>query len=174
MTELVKRTWKVNGTRQELAVAPGRRLLDVLREDLGLTGAKEGCGEGECGACTVLVDGDPMVSCLLLAGQVPDGTEILTVEGVGRTRLGKTIQQAYIDAGAVQCGFCIPGMVLSSYALLQRTARPTERDIRVALSGNLCRCTGYVKIVAAVKLAAERLRAKGTKGQAKGTKGARA
>lgn len=154
----VARRWKVNGKKVEVSVRPARRLLDVLREDLGLTGAKEGCGEGECGACTVLVDGDPMVSCLLLAGQVADGTEILTIEGVGRTRLGRVIQQAYVDAGAVQCGFCIPGMVLSSYALLVRRPNPSESEIRTALAGNLCRCTGYAKIVEAVRLAARRMR----------------
>jgi carbon-monoxide dehydrogenase small subunit len=152
-----KRTWKLNGKTVSVSVSGLRRLLDVLREDFGLTGTKEGCGEGECGACTVLIDGEPVVSCLLPAAQVPDGAEILTIEGVERRKAGRVIQQAYIDAGAVQCGFCIPGMVLSSYALLQRNPRPAERDIRTALSGNLCRCTGYAKIVAAVRIAARRL-----------------
>ena len=163
MAPTVKRTWKINGKRTVLDILPARRLLDVLRDDLGLTGAKEGCGEGECGACTVIVDGDPVVSCLLLAGQVPDGTEILTIEGVSRKRIGRALQQAFIDAGAVQCGFCIPGMVLAAYVLLNRTLSPTERQIRTALAGNLCRCTGYVKIVLAVRLAAQRLRAAAAK-----------
>ena len=153
-----QRTWNLNGKTVTASVAGLRRLLDVLREDFGLTGAKEGCGEGECGACTILIDGEPVVSCLLPAAQVPDGAKILTIEGVERKKAGRVLQQAYIDAGAVQCGFCIPGMILSSYALLQRNPRPTERDIRTALSGNLCRCTGYAKIIAAVRLAARRLR----------------
>jgi len=152
----IHRSWKLNGNRVAVSVPPGRRLLDLLRDDLRLTGAKEGCGEGECGACTVLLDGDPVASCLLLAAQVPDGAEILTIEGVERTRLGRVIQQAYIDAGAVQCGFCIPGMVLSSYALLKRNPSPSTAQIKTALAGNLCRCTGYVKIVKAVRLAARR------------------
>ena len=142
-----------NGKTVTASVAGLRRLLDVLREDFGLTGAKEGCGEGECGACTILIDGEPVVSCLLPAAQVPDGAKILTIEGVERKKAGRVLQQAYIDAGAVQCGFCIPGMILSSYALLQRNPRPTERDIRTALSGNLCRCTGYAKIIAACRKA---------------------
>ena len=131
-------------------------MLDILREDWGLTGTKEGCGEGECGACTVLLDGEPVAACLLTAGQVADGADIMTIEGASETELGRVLQQAYVEAGAVQCGFCIPGMILSSWALLKRKARPTEEDVRVALAGNLCRCTGYVKIVEAVMLAAER------------------
>ena len=154
----ILRKWKVNGKRTEVRAAPGRRVLDILREDLGLTGAKEGCGEGECGACTVLLDGAPVVACLLTAGQLADGSELTTIEGVMRTRLGRVLQRAYMDAGAVQCGFCIPGMILSSYALLKRDPSPSEDEIRVALAGNLCRCTGYVKIVEAVQLASERWR----------------
>lgn len=150
------RVWKVNGKRTEVRAAAGRRVLDVVREDLGLTGAKEGCGEGECGACTLLLDGEPVAACLLTVGQVPDGAEIQTIEGVVRTRLGRILQRAYMDAGAVQCGFCIPGMILSSWALLKRNPDPEEEEIRVALAGNLCRCTGYVKIVEAVKIAAVR------------------
>jgi carbon-monoxide dehydrogenase small subunit len=154
----ILRKWKVNGKRIEVRAAPGRRVLDILREDLGLTGAKEGCGEGECGACTVLLDGAPVVACLLTAGQLVDGSELTTIEGVMRTRLGRVLQRAYMDAGAVQCGFCIPGMILSSYALLKRDPSPSEGEIRVVLAGNLCRCTGYVKIVEAVQLASERWR----------------
>jgi len=154
---IVKRTWKVNGRTVAVRAPAGRRLLDVLREDLGLIGAKESCGEGECGACTVIVDDEPGVSCILPAGQLPDGTEILTVEGIEKKRAGRLIQQAFIEVGAVQCGFCIPGMIVSSYALLAKNPKPTVQDIRAALAGNLCRCTGYAKIIQAVKLAASRL-----------------
>jgi len=151
---IVKRTWKVNGRTVAVRAPAGRRLLDVLREDLGLIGAKESCGEGECGACTVIVDDEPVVSCILPAGQLPDGTEILTGEGIEKTRAGRLIQQAFIEVGAVQCGFCIPGMIVSSYALLAKNPKPTVQDIRAALAGNLCRCTGYAKIIQAVKRAA--------------------
>lgn len=152
----VKRTWYLNGKKVHVALSGLRRLLDVLREDFGLTGAKEGCGEGECGACTVLIDGKPVVSCLCVAAQVPDGTHLLTIEGVEKQPLGRILQQAYMEAGAVQCGFCIPGMILSSYALLMQNPNPKSAEIRAALSGNLCRCTGYAKIIAAVRLAAKR------------------
>lgn len=153
----VRRTWLVNGERWTVDVPPGRRLLDVLRNDLGLKGTKEGCGEGECGACTILLDGVPVVSCLIPAGQVADGSEITTVEGLEKTEGGRALQQAYIECGAVQCGFCIPGMLMSSYALLCRERSPDERAIREAHAGNICRCTGYQKIVDAVRLAADRL-----------------
>ena len=154
---IVKRTWKVNGRTVAVRAPAGRRLLDVLREDLGLIGSKESCGEGECGACTVIVDDEPVVSCILPVGQLPDGTEILTVEGVEKKRAGRLVQQAFIEVGAVQCGFCIPGMIVSSYALLAKNPKPTVQAIRAALAGNLCRCTGYAKIIQAVKLAASRL-----------------
>ena len=153
----VKRTWKINGKSVAVRFPAGRRLLDVLREDLGLIGSKESCGEGECGACTVIVDNEPVVSCILPAGQLPDGAEILTIEGIEKKRIGREVQKAYIEAGAVQCGFCIPGMVVSSYALLAKNPKPSVRAIREGLAGNLCRCTGYTKIIAAVKLAASRL-----------------
>lgn len=153
----IKRTWKINGKSVTVRVPAARRLLDVLREDLGLIGSKESCGEGECGACTVIVDNEPMVSCIIPAGQLPDGTEILTIEGIEKKRAGRLLQQAYLECGAVQCGFCIPGMVVSSYALLSRIPKPTAQAIRAGLAGNLCRCTGYTKIIAAVKLAASRL-----------------
>ena len=153
----VHRTWKINGKPVRVRAPAGRRLLDVLREDLGLIGSKESCGEGECGACTVIVDGEPVVSCILPVGQLADGADILTIEGIEKKRIGRLIQQAFIEVGAVQCGFCIPGMVVSSYALLVRNPKPTVRAIREALAGNLCRCTGYAKIIAAVKLAASRI-----------------
>ena len=153
----VKRTWQLNGKPVTVRFPAGRRLLDVLREDLGLIGSKESCGEGECGACTVLIDNEPTVSCILPVGQLADGTEILTIEGIEKKRAGRLLQQAFIEVGAVQCGFCIPGMIVSSYALLLRNPKPTVKAIREGLAGNLCRCTGYAKIIAAVKLAASRL-----------------
>ena len=153
----VKRTWNVNGKIVAIRFPAGRRLLDVLRDDLGLIGSKESCGEGECGACTVIIDNEPVVSCIVPAGQLPDGTDILTIEGIEKKRAGRLIQQAYLECGAVQCGFCIPGMVVSSYALLCKNPRPSSRAIREGLAGNLCRCTGYTKIIQAVKLAASRL-----------------
>ncbi len=154
---IVRRTWKVNGQTVRVRAPAGRRLLDYLREDLGLIGSKESCGEGECGACTVIVDGEPVVSCILPVGQLADGTEILTVEGIEKKRIGRLVQTAFIEVGAVQCGFCIPGMIVSSYALLAKNPKPSTRAIREALAGNLCRCTGYAKIIAAVKLAASRI-----------------
>ena len=154
---LVKRTLKINGKSVTVRAPAGRRLLDVLREDLGLIGSKESCGEGECGACTVLIDNEPTVSCILPVGQLADGTEILTIEGIEKKRAGKLLQQAFIEVGAVQCGFCIPGMIVSSYALLLRNPKPSAKAIREGLAGNLCRCTGYAKIIAAVKLASSRL-----------------
>ncbi|MGD9875027.1 MAG: (2Fe-2S)-binding protein [Kiritimatiellia bacterium] len=151
----VKKTWIVNGDRKTLEFPPMRRLLDVIREDMRFTGCKEGCGEGECGACTVLLNGEPVTSCLVAAGQVPDGTEILTVEGLEKTEQGRALQDAYIQAGASQCGFCIPGMLMASFALLSKNSKPTDADIMDAHGGNICRCTGYVKIIEAVKLASE-------------------
>ena len=150
----------VNGKTQRLDVPGGKRLLDVLREDLHLTGAKEGCGEGECGACTVLMDGEAVHSCMVLAGQLT-GHTVTTIEGLEQDgRLG-VLQSAFVEQGAVQCGYCTPGMIMSAAGLLNRTPDPTEEEIRVALSGNICRCSGYVQIVAAVKAAAETLRQEG-------------
>jgi len=147
----------VNGRAISQDVAAETRLLDLLRETLGLTGTKEGCGEGECGACTVLLDGRPVNSCLVLAPAV-DGKAILTIEGLADGDRLHPIQQAFVDTGGVQCGFCTPGFIMSTYALLKRNSDPTNEEIRAALEGNLCRCTGYVRIVAAVRLAAVRMK----------------
>ena len=144
----------VNGEVFEVAVEPNRTLLQVLREDLGFTGTKHGCGLGDCGACTVHLDGKPVNSCLVLAVQA-NGREVLTIEGLAENGKLHPIQQAFVDHGAIQCGFCSPGMILSAKALLDENPRPTEREIRTAISGNLCRCTGYQKIVEAVQSAAE-------------------
>jgi aerobic carbon-monoxide dehydrogenase small subunit len=139
----------VNGDAVELAVEPYRTLLDVLRDDLGLTGAKKGCDRGDCGACTVLLDGKPITSCMMLAVQA-DGGRITTIEGLCSGGRLHPIQQAFVDHGAVQCGFCTPGMVLAAVALLEENPHPTEVQVRDAIAGNLCRCTGYAKIVDAV------------------------
>ena len=148
---------QVNGDRYEVAVEPWRTLNEVLRDDLRLTGTKLGCGDGDCGACTVLLDGRSVLSCLTLA-VAADGSDIRTVEGLaeGRDRL-HPIQEAFVAGGAIQCGYCTPGMELSALYLLSRNPCPEETDIRAALSGNLCRCTGYAKIVAAIQAAAHRL-----------------
>ena len=145
----------INGNVYSLSVLPQRTLLEVLREDLGLTGTKEGCSEGECGVCTVLLEGLPVRSCLLLAIDVR-GRRITTIEGLSREGKLHPIQKAFIEEGAIQCGFCTPGMLLSSKALLDENPRPNEEEIRVALSGNLCRCTGYIKIFKAVQAAAQK------------------
>ena len=143
---------KVNGDDTTVHVEPWRTLLDVLRDELRLTSAKEGCGEGECGACTVLVDGKAVASCLMLAVQAR-GREVVTVEGLAAEGELDVLQQKFVEYGAVQCGFCTPGMLMSAKALLLENPAPSERDIRLALAGNLCRCTGYSAIVAAVKAA---------------------
>jgi carbon-monoxide dehydrogenase small subunit len=140
----------VNNEEYEIYVSPNRTLLDVLREDLDLTGTKEGCGEGVCGSCTVLCDGSPIRSCLTLAAEV-QGSKILTVEGLAKDE-GQldTLQQAFIDHGAVQCGFCTNGMLMSAKALLNNKPNPTEAEVRNSISGNICRCTGYQKMVEAI------------------------
>lgn len=139
----------VNGRRSDLSVWPMARLLDVIREDLGLTGTKEGCGEGECGACSVLLDGELVNSCLIPAIQA-DGAGITTIEGVASGDCLQAVQQAFQTHGGAQCGICTPGMVLAAVSLLKRAPQPTEADIRNGLAGNLCRCTGYTKIFEAV------------------------
>lgn len=150
-----KLSFKLNGKEVNLTTDPLRRLLDVLREDFELNGAKEGCSEGECGACSVLLNGKMVTSCLIPIGAV-DGQEVLTVEGITQTELGKIIVDAFADGGAVQCGFCIPGMVVAAYYLLCENHNPTEDQIRLSISGNICRCTGYDLIVESIKLAAQR------------------
>ena len=152
MAESLDVAFTVNGTTQRLRLRTDQRLLDVLRDDLRLTGAKEGCGKGECGSCTVIVDGRPVVSCLMLGYQA-DGTVVETIEGLAQGGTLHPLQDAFIEAGGVQCGICIPGMVMAGKALLDRKERPTPADIREGLAGNLCRCTGYTKIFDAVALA---------------------
>ncbi len=144
----------LNGETVTYSGDPLKRLLDVLREDFHLTGAKEGCGEGECGACAVLLDGELVNSCLVPVGMV-DGREILTPEGLADTARGRRIVEAMADAGAVQCGFCSPGMLMAAAFLLERNPTPSEAEIREAISGNLCRCTGYDQIVEGIKNAAK-------------------
>ena len=147
----------VNHKPVAVEIDPNKRLLDMLREDLNLTSVKEGCSEGECGACTVIFNGEPVTSCCVLAGQA-EGADIIALEGVSVDGKPDVVQQAFMDAGAVQCGFCTPGMILTAEALLAKNPAPTEEEVKQAMSGNLCRCTGYAKIVEAVLLAAERAR----------------
>lgn len=144
----------VNGKDYSVEVDGATRLLDLLRDSLGLTGTKEGCGEGECGACTVIMDGEIVDSCLVLAFQC-EGKEIITIEGVQSGEILHPAQKAFIEKGAVQCGFCIPGMVLATKAIIDKNEDPTDDEIREGLSGNLCRCTGYNKMVEAVHRAVE-------------------
>ncbi len=139
----------INGEQITVDVNPRARLLDILRDKLGLTGAKEGCGEGECGACTIIMDGLAVNSCLIFAHQAR-GKEIITIESLEKDGELDQLQKAFIDSGAVQCGYCTPGMLMSCKALLMRNPKPTETEIRTAIEGNLCRCTGYIKIVNAV------------------------
>ena len=146
----------LNGKNVSVDVEADEVLVGTLMEKLMLTGTKKGCGTGDCGTCTVLLDGEAVRSCILLTAMV-EGRKVTTIEGVGSVGNLHPVQQAFIDASAVQCGFCTPGMVLTSIALLDKNPDPTEEEIRTALSGNLCRCTGYEKIVKAVRLAAERM-----------------
>ena len=145
----------VNHVPVSVEVEPNKRLIDMLRNNLGLTSVKEGCSEGECGACTVIFNGEPVTSCCILAGQA-EGADIITLEGVSIDGKPDVVQQAFIDAGAIQCGFCIPGMILTAEALLMKNPDPTLDEVKLAMSGNLCRCTGYAKINDAVLLAAAR------------------
>ena len=147
----------VNGQSYRIETRPNQTLLYLLREELGLTGAKDGCSEGECGACTVLMDGEPVNACLVLAGQAND-REVLTIEGLAQNGELHPVQRSFVETAAVQCGFCTPGLIMASVALIDHTPHPSPDDIRVALSGNLCRCTGYTKIVEAVQRAAEEVK----------------
>jgi len=152
----VRLTLTVNGERHELLVPVHKTLLEVLREDLHLTGTKHGCELGECGTCTVLIDGEPVLSCLVLPAAV-EGRAIQTVEGMASGGTLHPLQQAFAELGAAQCGYCTPGMLLTAQALLEETPAPTRQQIKDALAGNLCRCTGYTKILDAVELAGIRL-----------------
>jgi len=150
-------TTTVNGERHQVDdVWEGESLLYVLRERMGLPGSKNACEQGECGSCTVMLDGVPVCACLVAAGQA-EGREVVTVEGLADAEALHPVQTAFVDAGAVQCGFCTPGLVVAAADLLQRSPRPSDPEIREALAGNLCRCTGYEKILAAVRLAAARM-----------------
>jgi aerobic carbon-monoxide dehydrogenase small subunit len=144
----------VNEKEVTIDAAADKRVVDLLREDMGLTGTKEGCGSGECGVCTILVDGDSRLSCLMVAAQL-EGKKITTIEGLAKEDAPHPLQKAFVEHGAVQCGFCTPGMILSAAALLGGNSRPSREEIRTGLSGNLCRCTGYQKIVDAVEAAAD-------------------
>jgi len=150
----------VNGTNYNLDVEPQERLLDTLRTKLKLTGAKEGCGEGECGACTVIMDGKAVNSCMVLAYQARD-TNIMTIEGLAQHGELDVIQNAFVENGAVQCGYCTPGMVMSAKALLMKNPDPSEEEIKTTISGNLCRCTGYLTITKAIQAAANELKGAG-------------
>lgn len=146
--------FELNGEKVTVACEPTERLLDVLRNELNLTGPKEGCGEGECGACSVLVNGKLMNSCITAVGSVK-GSSVVTIEGFRETKRYQVLEETFAKAGAVQCGFCTPGMIMASEALLSKNPHPTLADIRESISGNLCRCTGYNMIVDAVMMAAE-------------------
>ncbi len=147
----------LNGKAAAVETAPNQRMLDVLRGDLSLTGTKEGCAVGECGACTVILNGEPVTSCLVAAGQM-QGAEILTIEGMSETLIGRVLQDCFVEGDAVQCGFCTPGFIMTAYALLLKNPHPTREEIREAVAGNICRCTGYIPIVNAIEQAGIRIR----------------
>ena len=149
-------TFDLNGKSVAVEAKSTTTLLDFLRVQLGVTSVKKGCEQGECGACTVLLDGLPVTSCLILAPQV-DGRHVTTIEGLAENPLMKELRNAFMENGAVQCGFCTPGMLLSSYALLRDNPHPSEEEVRAGIEGNICRCTGYVKIIEAILDAAERM-----------------
>lgn len=153
---MIQIKFKLNGEMKKMKVDPSLRLLDILRDELKMKGTKEGCGIGECGACTVILDGDAVNSCLILAAQV-DKAQIETIENLEKDKVLSQLQRSFLDKGAIQCGFCTPGMLMSAKALLDKNLHPTLEEIKTALEGNLCRCTGYIPIIEAVKDAAEKL-----------------
>ena len=146
----------VNGRARQLLVAPYYSLLDTLRDELQLTGTKKGCDEGDCGACTVILDGKPVTSCLVLALSARD-SDVTTIEGLGSVESLHPVQQAFIERGGLQCGYCTPGLIMAAAGLLQETPQPSEEEVQFAIGGNLCRCTGYTKVVEAIMLAADRM-----------------
>jgi carbon-monoxide dehydrogenase small subunit len=148
---------RVNGNRVNVEIPPDRMLVDLLREDLGLTGTKKGCERGECGACTIMMNGKALLSCLIPALKA-DGSEILTVEGIAQRDQLHPLQKAFWEEGAVQCGYCTPGMLLSAKALLDENQEPSIEEIKTAISGNLCRCTGYIKIIRAIQVASRKMK----------------
>lgn len=154
MTKEIK--FNLNGKDIIINANPSDRLVDVLRNDLNLKGTKLGCEIGECGACTVVINGEAVTSCLVLAGQV-ENANVLTIEGLSELTIGKILQKCFVENGAVQCGFCTPGMLMSAYALLSKNQNPTEKEIKDAMAGNICRCTGYVPILNSIKKAQEEL-----------------
>ena len=160
MAKMQKLRLKLNGSWREVEARPDRILLDLLREDLGLTGTKKGCEKGDCGACTVIMDGKAVLTCLIPALKA-DGAEILTVEGMASKDRLHPLQQAFWEEGAVQCGYCTPGMLLSAKAFLDENPEPSVEDMKEAISGNLCRCTGYAKIIRAIHAASEKIRKEG-------------
>lgn len=153
----MKITFRINGVEREIDSPPMKRLLDVLREDLRLTGTKEGCGEGECGACSVIVNGEVINSCLTPVCQT-QGAEMFTAEGLSRDGRLDPLQRAFLECGAAQCGICTPGMLISARSLLEANPQPTREEIKEAIAGNLCRCTGYIKIIDAIQIAAKATR----------------
>ncbi len=148
----IQLSFRLNGKDYSIETQDNRRMIDVLREDLRLTGTKEGCGVGECGACMVVINGNAVTSCLVYAGQM-QGADILTVEGLSETEIGSILQRCFVEGDAVQCGFCTPGFLMSAYALLMKNPHPTREEIREAVAGNLCRCTGYIPIINAIEKA---------------------
>ena len=152
----MKLSFELNGENITVETRPNRTLLDLLRDELGVTSVKKGCQQGECGACTLLLDDVPVTSCIVLAPHV-DGRKVTTIEGLEDDPLMTDLREAFVENGAVQCGFCTPGMLISSYALLRENPDPTEGEIKIAIEGNICRCTGFTKIIAAIGDAAERM-----------------
>jgi carbon-monoxide dehydrogenase small subunit len=157
MSELATDTLTVNGEEATVTVPPVKLLIDVLRDDLGLTGTKRGCNQGVCGSCTVLLDGEPVCSCLCLVATVSNAY-VTTIEGLAQGGKPSAVQKAFLDTGAIQCGFCMPGMIVAATALLAESSDPTDDQIRRAISGNLCRCSGYVKVIEAIRLVGARNR----------------